>query len=371
MNNDILKLQKNFFLDSKVLITGHTGFKGSWLSLWLSRLGADITGVSIDVPTKPSHFEAAKMSSMAHDHRIDIRDGAALKALVAKIQPDYVFHLAAQPIVKRSYINPIETWHTNTIGTVNMLEALRELRTPCAVVLVTSDKCYNNVECVWGYRETDALGGPDPYSASKAAAELAIKSYIQSYFPSDGLVRIGIGRAGNVIGGGDWAEDRIVPDCVKAWSCGEVVQLRNPQSTRPWQHVLEPLGGYINLATALTVNPNLHGEPFNFGPPSKLNHSVGELADSMAKYWDRVRWVDISRQYDGPYESSLLKLNCDKALHYLQWRAIWGFEETVRETALWYRQFYEEPQSSIADFSFNQIISYASKAREEGLMWPA
>jgi CDP-glucose 4,6-dehydratase len=359
----------NIFSNSKILITGHTGFKGSWLSLWLSRLGADVTGVSLDVPTKPSHFEGAEMPSLINDHRIDIRDGEALKTLVKRIKPNFVFHLAAQPLVKRSYANPVEAWQTNTLGTVNLLEALRELKTSCVAVFITSDKCYDNVEWVWGYRETDPLGGSDPYSASKGAAELAIKSYVKSYFPADGLVRIGIGRAGNVIGGGDWAEDRIIPDCVGAWSRGDIVQLRNPRSTRPWQHVLEPLSGYINLATQLSVNSDLHGEPFNFGPPSKLNHSVGDLVDSMAQYWDRVRWEDVSQRYDGPYESNLLKLNCDKALHFLQWRAVWGFEETVRQTALWYRQFYEKPQDSIAELSYNQIVAYVAKAKEEGLLW--
>jgi CDP-glucose 4,6-dehydratase len=365
----VTDIHKNTFANSRVLITGHTGFKGSWLSLWLSSLGAKVAGVSLDVPTEPSHFEAGNISGIVQDHRLDIRDSLALKSLVRELRPDFVFHLAAQPLVRRSYADPLETWQTNTMGTVNVLEALRELKTPCVSVLITSDKCYDNVEWVWGYRETDALGGPDPYSASKGAAELAIRSYIRSYFPNDGPVRIGIGRAGNVIGGGDWAADRIVPDCVRAWSRGETVQLRNPVSTRPWQHVLEPLSGYLNLATALRADAGLHGEPFNFGPPAQLNHSVGELVNAMAENWDRVRWEDTSAQYGGPYESGLLKLNCDKALHHLRWRAIWSFGETVRETALWYRRYYEQPRASIADFSLGQIAAYVAKARDEGLPW--
>ena len=360
---------QQIFSGTKVLVTGHTGFKGSWLSLWLSHLGAKVSGVSLYVPTEPSHFHAGRLAALMQDHRLNIRDNAALKTLVRDIQPDFIFHLAAQPLVRHSYTDPVETWQTNTMGTVNILEALREIKKSCVAVMITSDKCYDNVEWVWGYRETDALGGPDPYSASKGAAELAIRSYVRSFFSKDGSVRIGVGRAGNVIGGGDWAMDRIVPDCVRAWSMGEKVELRNPLATRPWQHVLEPLSGYLNLALALSEDARWHGEPFNFGPPVHQNHSVGELVIAMSAHWDQVRWDDVSAQYGGPHESGLLKLNCDKALHHLRWRAIWGFEETVRETALWYRRYYEQPQLSIADFSLSQIESYVAKARNEGLSW--
>jgi len=359
----------NIFIGTKVLVTGHTGFKGSWLSLWLTHLGAKVTGLSLDVPTKPSHFEACNLAGLLHDCRLDIRDACALKKFVHELQPDFVFHLAAQPLVRRSYTDPVETWQTNTLGTVNVLEALRELENPCVAVFITSDKCYDNVEWVWGYRETDSLGGPDPYSASKGAAELAIRSYVRSYFPKDGAVKIGIGRAGNVIGGGDWADDRIVPDCMRAWSNSETVQLRNPLATRPWQHVLEPLSGYITLARALHDSDNLHGEPFNFGPPAQQNHSVCELVSAMTSYWDKVKWEDISAKYGGPYESNLLKLNCDKALHYLRWRSVWNFDTTVRETTLWYRQFYEVNQASIVDISLKQINDYTANAREAGLTW--
>lgn len=352
-----------------VLITGHTGFKGSWLSLWMTKMGARVAGVSLGVPTEPSHFAAAGLGGSIRDYRQDIRDGGSLKALVREIQPDFVFHLAAQALVRRSYADPVDTWQTNAIGTLNVLEALRGLEKPCIAVLITSDKCYDNVEWVWGYRETDALGGPDPYSASKGAAELVIRSHVRSFFPPDGHVRIGVGRAGNVIGGGDWAEDRIVPDCMRAWSRGETVPLRNPAATRPWQHVLEPLTGYLNLAMALQESSALHGQPFNFGPPAKQDHSVGELVEQMSHHWDRVRWEDVSAQYGGPYESGLLKLNCDKALHHLRWRAVWDFETTVRETALWYRRYYEQPARSIADFSLEQIAAYVSAARNQGLAW--
>jgi len=357
------------FADAKVLVTGHTGFKGSWLSLWLSRLGARVTGCALDVPTSPSHFVAAGLAQLVRDRRLDICDGGALKTLVRETQPDFIFHLAAQSLVRRAYADPVKTWQTNAMGTVNLLEALRELKNSCVVVMITSDKCYDNVEWVWGYRETDALGGPDPYSASKGAAELAIRSYLRSYFPKDGRVRLGVGRAGNVIGGGDWAADRIVPDCVRSWSRGETVQLRNPLATRPWQHVLEPLSGYLALALALHGDSKLHGEPFNFGPPAQQNHSVGALVSAMADHWDQVRWQDVSAQYAGPHESALLKLNCDKALARLRWHAIWDFSTTVRETALWYRRHYESPDQSTADFSLGQISSYVDCARKMGLPW--
>lgn len=357
------------FKGARVLVTGHTGFKGAWLSLWLTQLGAEVFGASISVPSEPSHFVAANMPTLLSDHRLDIRDNAALKAFVQEVQPDYVFHLAAQALVRHSYADPVEAWQTNAMGTINVLESLRTLTKPCVAVLITSDKCYDNVEWVWGYRETDALGGPDPYSASKGGAELAIRSYIQSFFPINGSVRIGIGRAGNVIGGGDWAEDRIVPDCMRAWSQGESVDLRNPLATRPWQHVLEPLSGYLNLAAALHESSALHGQPFNFGPTAQQNYSVGDLVTAMSEHWDLVRWADVSAQHGGPYESSLLKLNCDKALHYLGWHAAWDFQNTVRETVLWYRHHYEEPSKSIADFSVEQIQKYTQLAQSKGIKW--
>ena len=215
-----MKSSLEIFKNASVLITGHTGFKGSWLSLWLTQLGAIVHGVSSGLPSVPSHFAAANIASQINDHRIDILDGKSLNELVNIIQPDFVFHLAAQALVRPAYLNPCDTWKTNTMGTVNVLDSLRLLKKRCVAVLITSDKCYDNVEWVWGYRETDALGGPDPYSASKGAAELAIRSYVRSFFPADGSVRIGVGRAGNVIGGGDWAKDRIVPDCVRAWARG-------------------------------------------------------------------------------------------------------------------------------------------------------
>jgi CDP-glucose 4,6-dehydratase len=357
------------FRNKSVLVTGHTGFKGSWLTAWLTQLGAKVVGVALDPPTEPSHFIAARLAHGMTDLRIDVRDRAALAAAVQSAQPDFVFHLAAQALVRRSYDDPLETWQTNVLGTLHLLEALRKLDKQCAVVIITSDKCYDNVEWVWGYRETDAMGGPDPYSASKGAAELAIRSHIKSFFPkATSKVRIASARAGNVIGGGDWAADRIVPDCVRAWSINDSVELRNPHSTRPWQHVLEPLSGYLSLAIALAQHRELHGEPFNFGPQAQQNHSVLELVQQMALHWDQVRWQDVSQSATGPYESGLLKLNCDKALHYLRWHAVMGFEDTVRMTAEWFRAYYQQP-TQIAAMTDTQIKAYTTIAKQYGLAW--
>jgi len=357
------------FNNARVVLTGHTGFKGSWLSLWLTRLGAQVYGVSLDVPTEPSNFQAIDLPSFVEDFRLDIRDQQVVNALVKEISPDFVFHLAAQSLVKYSYIDPILTWNTNLLGTLNLLEALRDIRRPCVAVLITSDKCYENAEWAWGYRENDLLGGADPYSASKAAVELAIRSYVRSFLPASGLIRIAVGRAGNVIGGGDWAANRVVPDCMRAWSRAETVELRNPNATRPWQHVLEPLSGYVALASELHRSASLHGEAFNFGPSAQQVRSVRELVLEISKHWGQVRWEEISHRGDIPHESSLLKLNCDKALHHLNWRSVWEFPQTVRETALWYRQYYESPAISITKLSHEQITLYESAAKAQCLTW--
>ncbi len=356
------------FLNKTVLLTGHTGFKGSWLTAWLKELGANVTGISLDPVSHPSHYTVANMSSGIKDFRIDVRDRNLFEETVVAAKPDFVFHLAAQALVRPSYADPIATWEINVMGTLHLLEALRKLDQPCSTVIITSDKCYDNVEWVWGYRETDALGGPDPYSASKGAVELAVRSHIKSFFPDKSNVRIASARAGNVIGGGDWSEDRIVPDCVKAWSHNQEVRLRNPYSTRPWQHVLEPLSGYLSLAAALSERSELHGEAFNFGPPAQQNHSVLALVEQMSLHWDQVRWQDVSQSVNGPYESGLLKLNCDKALHHLHWRAALGFEETVRFTSEWYRAYYGQIMP-IETITQRQIALYTAAAFQQGIEW--
>lgn len=360
----------NVYQNKTVLITGHTGFKGSWLSLWLSNLGANVIGVSFDIPSDPSHFNVTSLSARVEDHRIDIRDGEALRRLVLEVQPDFVFHLAAQALVRPSYQNPVDTITSNAVGSSNILDALRYLDKPVVSIMITSDKAYDNVEWVWGYRETDKLGGKDPYSASKAMAELAISTYVSSFFnAADSNIRVGVARAGNVIGGGDWARDRIVVDCMKSWSKQEIVGIRNPEATRPWQHVLEPLSGYLAQGAALSCTNERHGEAYNFGPRADQNHSVRDLINEMKTHWENVRWNDTSANEKHVYEAGLLKLNCDKALFDLNWLPTLRFEETVEMTVTWYRKFYESNNGVMYDYSLAQILEYTRLAEIREIEW--
>ena len=360
----------SIFNGKKILVTGHTGFKGVWLSIWLKKLGAIVHGVSFDIPSSPSHFTVANLSSQVVDHRLDIRDSQPIEKLIQDIQPDFVFHLAAQALVRPSYDNPLETISTNALGTANLLNALRSLENSVVAIMITSDKAYDNIEWVWGYRETDRLGGKDPYSASKGMAELVIRTYVESFFnSSDSNVRVGITRAGNVIGGGDWAVDRIVPDCMQAWSLSQIVDIRSPQSTRPWQHVLEPLSGYLVLAAELAVANKFHGEAYNFGPSSNQNYPVSELIDEMAKYWDHVRWNDVSVSQSHVHEAGLLKLNCDKALYDLDWRPSMQFSDTVKMTVEWYKYYYQNSNQSMYDFTISQIDEYTKIAKSQDISW--
>ena len=342
------------FYNSKVLITGHTGFKGSWLSLWLHKLGAKVFGISNEIPTEPSHFESACISELLVDIRLDIRNFKKLEDVINEIEPDFIFHLAAQPLVNESYSNPLDTWGTNTLGTLNILEVLRRQNKNCIAIFITSDKAYDNQEWKWGYRENDKLGGPDPYSASKGAAELAISSYFRSYFKQNECdIRICSARAGNVIGGGDWAKDRIVPDCIRSWKKNNPVTIRNPNSTRPWQHVLEPLRGYLILASLLKNNKNFNGESYNFGPLAEQNKKVIELVNSLSQFFPLSK-IKIQDQNHFKGESKLLKLNCDKALGDLGWMPILDFKQTIKFTSKWYKVYLDSP-SLIKKTSLDQI----------------
>lgn len=359
----------NTFDGKTVLVTGHTGFKGAWLTTWLLGLGAKVVGLSREVPTDPSLFAVAWLEGRI-DHRIvDVRDLAATAEVVRETRPDFVFHLAAQAIVSTSYADPVDTFTTNAIGTLSVLEALRTVDWPCVAVMITSDKCYDNVEWVWGYKETDALGGKDIYSGSKGAAELVIKSYHHSFFADSGLVRLGIGRAGNVIGGGDWAKDRIVVDCVKAWNEGRAVEIRSPSATRPWQHVLEPLSGYLALAQRLSADGALHGEAFNFGPRAEQNRTVVDLLTDLGATWGIAPDQAYSITGNIPFhEAGLLKLNCDKALFHLRWEATLEYRETVDMIGKWYAAFYREGGDMPA-LTASQIASYEQAARARGRLW--
>lgn len=350
-----------------VLVSGNTGFKGSWLSVWLEQMGATVIGLSFDVPSDPAHFSALGLESRIAHKWGDIRDEALCAEVVRTYRPDFLFHLAAQPLVRRSYAAPHETFSTNTGGSLNMLEALRLSGHPCSAVFITSDKSYDNVEQLWGYREDDRLGGKDPYSGSKGAAELVIRSYAESFFSADSPVRLAVGRAGNVIGGGDWAQDRIIPDAVRAWATGDVLSIRNPRATRPWQHVLEPLGGYLALAASLAQDTSLRGEAFNFGPPADQNYSVSELLEEMRLHWPQASWQDTSEP-GAVYEAGLLKLCCDKALHRLGWKPILSFSENVEMTANWYRTFYAG-NPDVWQLTLSQIRRYQDLARRRGAVW--
>ena len=358
------------FNNKTILVTGHTGFKGSWLCIWLNSLGAKVVGLSDSEIGRPSNFLVSSVSEIISEYRCDIRDLAKVTSIIKKVQPDFVFHLAAQALVRLSYDNPVDTITTNSIGSVNILDSLKTLDKKVAVLMITSDKAYDNVEWLWGYKETDRLGGKDPYSASKGMAELAIRCYVESFFKNPySNVRVGIARAGNVIGGGDWAIDRIVPDCMRAWSQGKIVDIRNPKATRPWQHVLEPLSGYLFLASNLYSDTKAHGEAFNFGPSADQNHQVIEVIDEMSKYWTQIKWNNTSKNKGQFHEASLLKLNCDKALVELEWHSSLTFKETVKMTVGWYKEYYEKEPKSMHDFSVKQIKFYTENAKIKNLVW--
>lgn len=352
----------------RVLVTGHTGFKGSWLCAWLLDLGSDVAGYSVDIPTQPSNFELSNLREKIVHFDGDVRDRNALKQAFDAFKPEIVFHLAAQAIVRRSFEDPVETIETNAIGTMNVLECIRHQSSVRAAILITSDKCYENLEWLWGYRENDRLGGKDAYSASKACAELISATFMHSYFQS-GRPGVATTRAGNVVGGGDWAPSRIVPDCVRAWSQNDRLIIRNPNATRPWQHVLEPLSGYLWLGAQLWRQQSCHNEAYNFGPATTVVQSVGDLVTEMAKHWKGAGCRLENAAHANDSEATLLKLNCDKALQRLGWHAILSFEETVAFTCQWYRFYYEEGPQSMFDYTVGQVREYTSIATRKGLPW--
>lgn len=355
------------FAHKRILVTGHTGFKGSWLSLWLNSLGAEVFGYALPPPTNPSMFDLCGVAETLDSMIGDIRDTATLNARVSQVRPDIVFHLAAQPIVRQSYVEPLDTLTSNVIGTANVLEAVRQLDDPCVVVVVTSDKCYENREWIWGYREDDPMGGHDPYSMSKGATELVVSSWRRSYFGSESAVKLASARAGNVIGGGDWATNRIVPDCIRAFSEGRAVELRNPNATRPWQHVLEPLGGYLLLASRLLgADADTYCSGWNFGPSVEDVRPVKEIVQLVAKNWGEGATWSVS---DGPHpkEASMLSLNCDKAIGLLDWRPSWTLDDLARRSVDWFKVWANSPHE-LRNETIKQIKAFevAMAARRIG-----
>ncbi len=354
---------------ARVLVTGHTGFKGSWLTNWLLGLGAEVAGYSRDVPTEPSLHELSSAGQRIADHRADIRDVARFRGVVESFRPDFVFHLAAQAIVSTSYADPVETISSNVVGTASVLDGLRRVEHPCVAVIITSDKCYDNVEWPWGYRETDALGGRDVYSGSKGGAELVFRSFWHSFFRAEHPVRMATTRAGNVIGGGDWAAARIVADCVRAWQKGQRVQIRSPAATRPWQHVLEPLSGYLTLARAMREDATLSGESFNFGPRAEQNARVIDLLGDLGRVWGLNETDSYEITGNVPFhEAGLLKLNCDKALLRLRWQPTLSYDECVSMTGGWYRDVVRDGGDAREATHVN-IAAYESLASERRQVW--
>jgi CDP-glucose 4,6-dehydratase len=362
----MLKLFGRVFKDRTVLITGHTGFKGSWLAFWLDQMGANIIGYSLPPPTQPNHFDLLDLDITSVTG--DIRDLEKLNDTVKRYQPEIVFHLAAQPLVRSSYENPIETYETNVIGTLKVFETCRKHNVR-AVVNVTSDKCYENKEWIWGYRENDPMGGFDPYSSSKGCAELLTSSYRNSYFPlleykKTHHTLIASCRAGNVIGGGDWAKDRLIPDIILAACQGKITRIRNPQSVRPWQHVLEPLSGYLQIGqTLLEEKPEFAG-PWNFGPGDRESITVQGVAELMKEKWDRINY-DIERDPNQVHEANLLLLDSTKSRTLLKWQNIWESAQAIDKTVNWYKTYHETDEVCTKP----DLQSYVRDAKKKNLEW--
>jgi CDP-glucose 4,6-dehydratase len=343
------------FHGRRVMVTGHTGFKGSWLVLWLNELGAHVTGVSLAPPTHPNHWDL--LDIQVDDRRLDIRNAGAFTRVVADARPECIFHLAAQPLVRRSYGHPVDTWSTNVMGTINVVEACRSVDGVRAIVTVTTDKCYENDNRTVPYREDDRLGGRDPYSASKAAAELVVSSYRVAFLTAVGSPLVATARAGNVIGGGDWGEDRLVPDLVRAQARGTSLVVRSPDATRPWQHVLDCLAGYLLLGANLLAGKSEFASAWNFGPDAGDTRSVSEVLAGLAAHWPGLRWHagDIT----GPHESATLSLDSERARQHLGWRPAWPLDQALAKTASWYRRFLADGTLSSRE-QLNDYIAAAS-----------
>lgn len=353
----------------RVLVTGHTGFKGSWLSLWLLELGAIVTGLALAPEGEAPLFERLSLEKRMHHHLGDIRDSVIVNQVVAEADPDIVFHLAAQPLVRRSYREPALTWETNVTGTIHVMEAVRRLQKPCVLIAVTTDKVYENTECGRAFVETDPLGGHDPYSSSKAGAEIAIQSWRKSLFGTATQTSLASVRAGNVIGGGDMAEDRILPDTVRSLRLSQAVPVRNPGSTRPWQHVLDPLHGYLKLGAAMheaLLNQNVERRQilesaWNFGPKSDNVRTVADLMDAAVENWPAAKWTHLHEK-NPPHEAALLSLDVSKARQHLPWVPVWDFRRTVAETIAWYRAAERLSAEDLLAFSLQQIHAFSQDA---------
>jgi len=355
-------IDPTFWKGRKVFITGNTGFKGSWISLWLGQLGAKVTGYALEAPTNPSIFQITEVDKALVDSiHGDMRDAAALTSAMREAEPEVVIHMAAQSLVRDSYTDPVGTYSTNVMGTVNLLEAVRKTPSVNAVLNITSDKCYENKEWIWGYRENEAMGGYDPYSSSKGCAELVTSAYRRSFLQDAGIA-LATARAGNVIGGGDWAKDRIVPDAISAFIENRPLIIRNPMATRPWQHVLEPLSGYLTLCQQLINHPEEYAEGWNFGPNDEDVQPVSSLADTMVKLWgDNAQW----QLDDGahPHEARYLKLDCTRAKTQLKWKPIWGLDRALDETVRWYKSWHNK--KDMHGFTLRQIASYQQEHTTE------
>jgi len=364
MNN--IKLINNTFRNKKIIVTGHTGFKGTWLVAWLKLIGAKVTGISINIPTRPSHFVSSKLRSSINDYRLDVNSKKVSK-IIRKEKPDFIFHLAAQSLVSKSYDDPLSTWNTNVLGTGNILQSLVDYKKKCIAVFITSDKCYDNKEWHWGYRETDQLGGTDLYSGSKAAAEILVNSYFKSFFEKNNYVKIASVRAGNVIGGGDWSPNRLIPDVIKGWSKNNDVLIRSSDSTRPWQHVLEPLSGYLTLAAYMYNLRDFKGGSYNFGPSDSEIKTVSDVVKAIESYLPDSS-LKLKKAKSNINEHHYLKLNCDKALNMLNWSSTLTFAETIKLTIEWYLHYYSNP-SKIYSTTLKQIKYYITLSSERNISY--